>query len=654
MEMKRLALAALILAAPAYATITSTANGRQAYVGNGATTVYVFTFPTGATTDITAVVTSSGVPIAHPFSVILNSDQITSPGGTVTFSSAPENLSAIVIQRTEPLTQGTSLFPFTPPPGKVVEKTFDATIRKVQQVDRRVADLELKETVDISNTIAGGVGAASLISPQATGSTTPLTLAKWFAHPCNVLAWGADPTGVTDSASAINAAINACSDVYIPDGNYSIGSTIDINDRNGMVVYGAGIRGFNNGGVFVGTQLQWIGNNTDPAFRFWGSAHCILRDLKITATAAHPLHTGIRFETKAGRVQTHHRIDSVYVSSDGLLGTLHYGMRFVAGSGGDANNDQMYFTHFTAGGYDTIGVDINMHQTTDLVFDNLVIGSGVVGAAGSVGMKALEGPAITVTGGGGGGHTEADFRFEGSLNLIKITNWHSEHSARYIRVYVDAFPAAPFNVSHSITIDGGSFNNIGPEPAADGQYMQFFEQGPVVITNFAIWSDATKPSSIFYDATGIDTYNFIVIGLRINTSLTNPFSKMQPTFVTGVEAITGGAGFNVMRAKWSSPDVTLTYGATIATDAGLGNIFRVTVTNNTAFTMSFPTNGVKGQRIMYRVANASGGAMGVITWTSFKMFAFVNPANGFQRTIEFEFDGFNWYETFMTATDVPN
>ena len=98
----------------------------------------------------------------------------------------------------------------------------------------------------------------------------------------------------------------------------------------------------------------------------------------------------------------------------------------------------------------------------------------------------------------------------------------------------------------------------------------------------------------------------------------------------------------------------LTYSGTIATDANLSDIFTITATNGTAFTISNPTNPFAGRTITYDIKNSSGGAMGVVTWgAAFKLAgAFVNPANGLRRTISFYYDGTNWVETNRAAADI--
>lgn len=101
--------------------------------------------------------------------------------------------------------------------------------------------------------------------------------------------------------------------------------------------------------------------------------------------------------------------------------------------------------------------------------------------------------------------------------------------------------------------------------------------------------------------------------------------------------------------------VALTYSASVAVAANLGNLFDLSVTNAAILTINSPTSGVDGQTITLTVRNTSGGAMGAITWgATFKMSAWTNPATGFSRSLTFRFDGTNWVQISQTGVDVPN
>lgn len=101
---------------------------------------------------------------------------------------------------------------------------------------------------------------------------------------------------------------------------------------------------------------------------------------------------------------------------------------------------------------------------------------------------------------------------------------------------------------------------------------------------------------------------------------------------------------------------TAAYSASIAVDPATGNIFTITATNGTAFSIGQPALPLAdGQPLTFTIRNASGGALGVATWSAaFKMASWTQPANGFSRSISFYCDGTNWIETSRTSSDVPN
>ena len=107
------------------------------------------------------------------------------------------------------------------------------------------------------------------------------------------------------------------------------------------------------------------------------------------------------------------------------------------------------------------------------------------------------------------------------------------------------------------------------------------------------------------------------------------------------------------------PLTTLTYGPTIAIDASLGNLFVVTITDAVAFVVGAPTNTPptgRSQVIAITFRNGSGGAHGAGTYNAvFKTSGNVPAiANGFSRTFAYQWDGTNWVQTLVPATDVAN
>jgi len=115
---------------------------------------------------------------------------------------------------------------------------------------------------------------------------------------------------------------------------------------------------------------------------------------------------------------------------------------------------------------------------------------------------------------------------------------------------------------------------------------------------------------------------------------------------------------------------TLTYGPAIAWEYASGDMGIITITDAVAFVLGAPTlNGTAFGtlssslrtalggavlRVTYR--NTSGGAHGAGTFNAaFKTSGgFTAVATGFNRSLEFVWNGTNWIEQFRTAADVAN
>lgn len=99
------------------------------------------------------------------------------------------------------------------------------------------------------------------------------------------------------------------------------------------------------------------------------------------------------------------------------------------------------------------------------------------------------------------------------------------------------------------------------------------------------------------------------------------------------------------------------YSANMTIDASVGGVAVIAPTNNVAFAIAAPTNPptTRGQSLTITIRNASGGALGVVTFNAiFKLSAWTQPANGFSRSITFLWNGTNWVESSRTTVDVPN
>lgn len=118
----------------------------------------------------------------------------------------------------------------------------------------------------------------------------------------------------------------------------------------------------------------------------------------------------------------------------------------------------------------------------------------------------------------------------------------------------------------------------------------------------------------------------------------------------------GLGGMTGFRAGVWLTQVSPTYGTSVAVDNKLGNLFEITSTNGTGFTIGSPTTLLAGMEITIVVKNTSGGSLGAITWggTYNLAGAFTAPATGFKRSVTFWCDGTEWFEKCRSSADVAN
>lgn len=102
---------------------------------------------------------------------------------------------------------------------------------------------------------------------------TKATYAMITGAPVNALDYGADPTGVLNSSAAIQAALNASSNVYIPPGTYRIETSLSIPGvfQQTRIVRGAG---------FGYTTLQWYGSTSGTMFTTASRSGVIVEGIK--------------------------------------------------------------------------------------------------------------------------------------------------------------------------------------------------------------------------------------------------------------------------------------------------------------------------------------------------------------------------------------
>lgn len=131
------------------------------------------------------------------------------------------------------------------------------------------------------------------------------------------------------------------------------------------------------------------------------------------------------------------------------------------------------------------------------------------------------------------------------------------------------------------------------------------------------------------------------------TAWTHVFQNLT---VNGTLVYAGGA-FSLGSLQTATIDGA---GITVTPAAGTG-VLLITVTTNNAFTVDVPAGtSVAGQQLVIIIVNASGGAMGAVTFAAAYMqpAAFTEPASATRKVIIGTFDGTDWNLGVVSAADL--
>lgn len=151
-KLRMVVLAVLGLAAAAVLAVVPSETYKNDFTGNGSTTAFVYTFKTLSASWVNVYFGSTKQ--TSGFTVAVNANQDSAPGGTVTFSTAPPNLTEIHIQRATPKKQESAWPTASPFKPKTLETQLDKQTMALQEVDGRTT--QLCEQVDQVMTLAQG------------------------------------------------------------------------------------------------------------------------------------------------------------------------------------------------------------------------------------------------------------------------------------------------------------------------------------------------------------------------------------------------------------------------------------------------------------------------------------------------------------------
>lgn len=299
-------------------------------------------------------------------------------------------------------------------------------------------------------------------------SLTKASYSMVTGAPVNVIDFGADLTGVADSSTAINAAINSgvSKSIYFPTGTYRIDSSIVFDSFTLLEV------------DFGGSTLIWNGVSNGSVIVIKDCQSCTFFNAKINTSPSTPALAAVTLENGSGVSVAPSKsiFRQIVIEGSGLNG-ITYGFNISGtGGGGDANNDFHLFDTCVCYNYTDAGWYVAATQAYGLILLNPTM-VPADGATNSVGFfHAGNGGSVQVFGGGGGNHTYADFVFGGPGRASSIVNFASEGSAAFLRTEGSGASFFPINLinCHWETNDAGDFY-------PDGKVIYFTYQGQLVV-----------------------------------------------------------------------------------------------------------------------------------------------------------------------------
>lgn len=540
------------------------------------------------------------------------------------------------------------------------------------QFARQIDAIPLVKTTAERNTLFPSPSIGQRVQNLESGAMERFTANGWVSTltaGLNVLDFGAVGDGVTDDTDAIQAAIDACSDagggaVFAPEGTY-LCNTLLIPANVTLQGAGPGVTTFQKTGSESGLLIFFV--------RLMGN-RAQLRDCTVIgggATGTFGINVAITNSAKYCRVSN---VDSynchIPFLSGGLTGDVSRSwddcsynvvenstfhdcsdtctsfFAPVSSIGNRLVNCDMWDSSGGSGNEMRNQIDgVYLNCTADMMqtgfrFEEACVGCVAIGCSTTNctgrGFHAIG--AVSTTGAVG---QTRDCAFIGCVSEGDDDGFEIANSDRIKMVGCTAMNATSF---------GFIINGQGSIPAT---CEDFIIEG---CTARACGVDGFRVQNGYGARGRINGHalNNTAAGVRIA-------SGAGANGVIDVTSTGNATDFNIETASWAvrvaQQTVTLLDGpaATVQPNAALGNFFRIRVTDTNAFTISNPSMSHAAGLITLSIENASGGAMGAITFSAgYKLAgAFTNPATGNLREITFRRDtaGSVWREVGRTAAD---
>lgn len=335
------------------------------YNGNGSTKT--FTVPFGIFSPSTLRVVLRTTATGAEDVQVLNSDFTATdndsdgdwwdgtPGGSITFTTAPAAGVEVWISRLPQLTQTSDIDGSTYVRLSTIEDAVDKIVTQIQylrglswrsltaqETDRQVVDMNLPDgwslsagypywdgdswgmsSTDLPDTAASAFWGNVLTQTTLAGSVTALGGATEIRRSLalgwhDVRDYGAVGDGVTDDTAAIQAAINAAAAgkrrLLIPPGSYRISSTLTIGTD------AAELNGFElMGGGYTNTVLKWYGSTVNTILKINGVSGARIGRICLDGSGVADVN-GVFHTAKVGASSSQHVLfeDVVWLNCKGI------------------------------------------------------------------------------------------------------------------------------------------------------------------------------------------------------------------------------------------------------------------------------------------------------------------------------------------------
>jgi hypothetical protein len=642
----------------------------KAHTGNGVTTVFAYDFLVLDDDDMLVLV--DGVAVSSALYTVggVGVDS----GGTVTFTTAPASNADVVLIRDSAVSRVTDYQSNGDLLAAVINRDFDRLWLVLQEIIEgskgsprslrapagevvddlppaaERADMLLSFdtdgqpiavaaaagtasalSVDLASTASGKGAALVGFRPAGTGISTTLKVQDKLRETISVKDFGATGDGITNDATAIAAAITYAASltlggaVYFPAGVYiSTSTTFDVPDN--VMLFGDGQRASTVFFKGTGDGFTSLGTINAPA-----NIRLVIHDLGIICDNAG--------NTGAGLVQMGGMLCE-------LVNCYFYGFKY----GAVLNQTELstlercqFDTQSTTGLWIVNGGDYASYPTGSQEFTNRITVSNC-----SFNQAAT---AYCVVDDGGLSHVFRDCTFNAGLRSIRIAG---VQVCSVADCYFE-FATQENILIASTTLAGTSVNAPASVSIRDNLFLPAATKNCIVVTTASSLILVNNNFSSALSAAAAVSITTLSSLIAIGNRNPNAYSLGSTAFYRIMD-IFAAASLYIGSGAVVGAQATLTFGASVDVNADSGNTQLLICTNATAPTINAPTGAAQaGHRITIRVKNTSGGAMGTITWNAiYKMSTWTNPATGFSRSVDFEYDGTNWVQVSQTGVDVPN